>query len=276
MEGRGRRALAGTKRLVITVKYGNCRCFSHGWSLQLAASGYSTVPTIVESVEPGDRTPRTCALDHQHYNFIIFGNERGTCRCRSLPRSSSSIKAPMPMHRITKTAPHYTGRHKRVTSKWFRFVSSSSGAIDVSARNHSNCTAKCTAVPHCMEPCGMGIWKWSSSSLSAEQMRAPRTKAAGPRCSGPRITEILKLFGRSSNMAWMRIPRDNNNWTLLYCASQQGYREVAQVLLEHGEDVNPRDDRNKTPLHLVSRARTPWTCTRVQYNCYCNREQGGY
>ena len=42
------------------------------------------------------------------------------------------------------------------------------------------------------------------------------------------------------------------NWTPLHYASQHGHLKVAQLLLEHGADVNSKDDRSVTPLHALS------------------------
>jgi len=46
---------------------------------------------------------------------------------------------------------------------------------------------------------------------------------------------------------------DEDNTTVLYVASAEGYLEAVQTLLEHGADPNIRDDDMRTPLHIASK-----------------------
>ncbi|KAN0126317.1 Ankyrin repeat-containing domain protein [Lactarius tabidus] len=45
--------------------------------------------------------------------------------------------------------------------------------------------------------------------------------------------------------------RDNNGFTPLLTASRQGQLEIARLLLDHGADVNARKRYDITPLHFV-------------------------
>jgi len=52
-------------------------------------------------------------------------------------------------------------------------------------------------------------------------------------------------------------PREGQGWTPLHVASRYGCVEVVQLLLSHHADVNARNHRNQTALHLASQHGDP-------------------
>ncbi|XP_078582021.1 uncharacterized protein LOC144865298 [Branchiostoma floridae x Branchiostoma japonicum] len=48
--------------------------------------------------------------------------------------------------------------------------------------------------------------------------------------------------------------------TLLHLASMCGHAEIAQLLIQHGDDVEGRDQCQKTPLHMAAIYGHEWTC----------------
>ncbi len=64
---------------------------------------------------------------------------------------------------------------------------------------------------------------------------------------GVGITRLLLACGVDVNA------QDKNHFTPFLLAALNGRLEIAQVLLDHGANVNAENDGGETPLHLVSR-----------------------
>ncbi len=47
--------------------------------------------------------------------------------------------------------------------------------------------------------------------------------------------------------------KNNNGFSPLHLASQQGYVEAAHFLVKHGANATAQDNNGMTPLHLASR-----------------------
>jgi hypothetical protein len=45
--------------------------------------------------------------------------------------------------------------------------------------------------------------------------------------------------------------KDDNGWTPLHLAAENGRKQVAELLIAKGADVNAKDDNGWTPLHLA-------------------------
>ena len=44
-------------------------------------------------------------------------------------------------------------------------------------------------------------------------------------------------------------PSDNEGWTPLHYAAQEGHASVCEAILKNVSDKNPSDNRGRTPLH---------------------------
>ncbi|XP_078661472.1 2-5A-dependent ribonuclease-like [Branchiostoma floridae x Branchiostoma belcheri] len=55
--------------------------------------------------------------------------------------------------------------------------------------------------------------------------------------------------GRDVNL---RFTRTWNDWTALHVASQNGRTGIVKLLIQHGADVEARDEFGRTALHLAS------------------------
>ena len=67
---------------------------------------------------------------------------------------------------------------------------------------------------------------------------------------GVRVAQLLLEHGADVNT------RRDDRWTPLHLASLFGKFEIVQVLIDHGAEVDAVDDFNKTPLHEVSQGKS--------------------
>ena len=63
--------------------------------------------------------------------------------------------------------------------------------------------------------------------------------------------EVQKLLNSSLNFN-ANVEVDQNGNTLLYLAAENGEKEIAELLIEKGADVNKENKAGSTPLHLAA------------------------
>ena len=62
------------------------------------------------------------------------------------------------------------------------------------------------------------------------------------------ISEVKLLLDHGADVN----VKDEDGETPLFCASNNGHKEIVKLLLEHGADVNAKNNYGNSPLHCVS------------------------
>jgi hypothetical protein len=85
-----------------------------------------------------------------------------------------------------------------------------------------------------------------------------RPKTACPLMQSPAYLEPNQNHTITSLLRWLRNAQDDNCLIPLHMAScKRNHVAALQVLLEHGANVDVRNDRGQTPLHVASQLDFP-------------------
>ena len=64
--------------------------------------------------------------------------------------------------------------------------------------------------------------------------------------------DVAKLLLEEGADARIAIKGTHYNWSPIQVAAKRGYQDVAQLLLEKGAEINMQDGYGRSPLHLAS------------------------
>ena len=98
----------------------------------------------------------------------------------------------------------------------------------------------------------------SVTARTRARMQMPGRMTAGPHCIWPPSTHILRLLGFYLNTAPTSIPGTMTErfrfveQRILASHDRHDLINMMHLLLEHGTDVNTRDNEGSTPLHYTS------------------------
>ena len=62
---------------------------------------------------------------------------------------------------------------------------------------------------------------------------------------------LILLQYISSSTVQDKNPADENGWTPLHIAAEQGHHDICQIIIENVETKNPTDENGDTPLKIA-------------------------